>query len=96
MPKIPFDMEPSEKYIDGFNSGYIIRKESPELAKKLIDTLKEQDDYIQGLKDGKLQFERELDKEIYRWAEQHKENSSKEPTVKKDKDIDPGKDYDNL
>ncbi|WP_417591384.1 hypothetical protein [Owenweeksia hongkongensis] len=96
MPKIPFDMEPSEKYIDGFNSGYVIRKESPELAKKLIDTLKEQDDYIQGLKDGKLQFERELDKEIHRWAEQHKQNLEAPPALEKDKKKGKDIDYDDL
>lgn len=89
-------MEESEKYIKGFNSGYTLRQHSPKLAKELIDLLKEQSDYIQGLKDGKLQFEKELDKEIYRWAEQHKGNVSNEPSIKKDKDIDTGKDYDNL
>ncbi len=89
-------MEPSQKYIEGFNSGYIIRKESPELAKKLIGSLKEQDDYIQGLKDGKQQFEKELDKEIHRWAEQHKENTSELPSPEKGKDKGKGHGYDDL
>ncbi len=95
-PTTPFNMEPSAKYIEGFNSGYVIRKESPELAKNLIETLKEQDDYIQGLKDGKQQFEKELDKEIHRWADQHKENIKDQPSPEKSKDKGIGRDYDNL
>lgn len=79
-------MEPSEIYIAGFNSGYTLRKHSPDLAKKLIDTLKDQDNYIQGLKDGKLQFEQELDKEIHKWTEQHKENMKEPPSPEKSKD----------
>lgn len=89
-------MESSAKYIEGFNSGYVIRKESPELAKKLIETLKEQSDYIQGLKDGKYQFEKELDKEIHRWAEQHKENLKDQPSPEKGKDKGKGQGYDDL
>ena len=89
-------MEESEKYIKGFNSGYTLRQHSPKLAKELIDLLKEQSDYIQGLKDGKEQFEKEMDKEIHRWAEQHKANVDQEPSIKKEKGKDKGRDYDNL
>tara|TARA_R100000005_G_C4874917_1_gene129490 strand:- start:320 stop:589 length:270 start_codon:yes stop_codon:yes gene_type:complete len=89
-------MEPSQKYIEGFNSGYVIRKESPELAEKLIETLNDQGDYIQGLRDGKHQFEKELDKEIHRWSEQHKENARELPSPEKGKDKGKGQDYDVL
>lgn len=84
-------MEASEKYVEGFNSGYIIRRESPELAKKLLDALKEQDDYIQGLKDGKEQFERELDIEIERELDRH--NKDQSPSIDKGKEHDEGVDY---
>lgn len=89
-------MEESDKYIKGFNSGYTLRQHSPKLAKELIDLLKEQSDFIQGLKDGKEQFEKEMDKEIHRWAEQHKANVDQEASIKKEKDKDKGRDYDNL
>ena len=89
-------MEESEKYIKGFNSGYTLRQHSSKLAKELIDLLKEQSDYIQGLKDGKEQFEKEMDKEIHRWIEQHKANVDQEPSIKKEKGKDKGRDYDNL
>ena len=89
-------MEESKKYIDGFNSGYTLRQHAPDLARKLVDTLKEQSDYIQGIKDGTVQFEKELDIEILRFAEQHKENIKEQNPPEKDINKEKGRDYTDL
>lgn len=87
-------MEPTKEYLEGFNNGYILRAHSPELAQVMVQTLRGNTDYVQGMKDGSVQFEKEMDNEIFRWAEQHKENQQKVPKPNKEKDK--GREYDDL
>ena len=85
-------MEASKKYIDGFNSGYILRQHKPELAKSLFQTLEASNDYTQGLKDGNQAYEKELDKEILRFAEKHERDKNLQPDP--EKNHEKGKGYD--
>lgn len=44
------------QYVNGFNHAYLLAKHKPELIKNIVKT-KNQNDYIQGLIDGKNAFE---------------------------------------
>lgn len=58
---ILMDNSTSKKYVKGFNASYIIAK----YKLKLIETLLKSEinnDYLQGMKDGKLTLEKEKDK----------------------------------
>ena len=46
-----------EKYLKGFNHAYLLTKNNPELLQQILNT-KSLNSYIQGLKDGKLEFEK--------------------------------------
>ena len=48
----------TEKYIKGFNDGYLLRQHNPELVKKLLNT-PSTNEYIQGLKDGERTYSKE-------------------------------------
>jgi len=65
-----------EMYIKGFNHGYTLAKHDPDLMRSLAATTGK-GDYLQGLKDGKEQFEleqkKEKDIEAYK-ARIHKNN----------------------
>lgn len=93
-------MEATKNYVKGFNNGYLLSHHAADLADTVIDRLEGTEDYLQGLKDGKQQYEKELDKELSRWAEQHKDmqDQSREPELdkspKQDKRKDKGRDYD--
>lgn len=45
----------TEKYIKGFNDGYILKAHKPELLENILNTTSS-NDYIQGLKDGESEF----------------------------------------
>ena len=57
-------MELTNKYITGFNSGYIIRKNHPLLMKNLIKGSKGNSQYLQGLRAGGQQYEKEINVKI--------------------------------
>jgi hypothetical protein len=65
----------STKYIKGFNDAYLLAKYKPELIKSITD-IKIQNDYIQGLKDGKNTFEQS--KILSRFQEIEKLRSQRE------------------
>lgn len=48
-------------YIKGFNNGYFLAEHNPTLTEQLIRT-ETDNDYIQGLKDGKKTYELEQQK----------------------------------
>ncbi|MEQ9262046.1 MAG: hypothetical protein RLP14_02680 [Owenweeksia sp.] len=78
-------MTDKDQYVKGFNRGYALRQYRPDLA-KMIDELEGSQDFLQGFKAGKNQFETELDQEIQRGIDQHEGMSTPDQT----KDI-PGK-----
>jgi len=53
-------MELSNEYVQGFNNGYIIRKNHPLLMKTLTKGIKENSEYVEGLKAGGSQYESEM------------------------------------
>lgn len=93
-------MEATKDYIKGFNNGYLLSHHAADLADTVIDKLEGKEDYLQGLKDGKQQYEKELDKELSRWAEQHKDmqDQSRQPETDKmpnpDRTKNEDRDYD--
>lgn len=50
-------------YIEGFNTGYLIRKYESPLAQKVISNILSEADFIIGLNDGKFEYEIEFKNE---------------------------------
>ena len=48
----------TEKYIKGFNDGYILKEHKPELLENILNTTSS-NDYIEGLKDGEREFKQQ-------------------------------------
>ena len=46
-----------EKYLKGFNHAYLLAKNNPELLQQILNT-KSFNVYIQGLQDGRLEYEK--------------------------------------
>lgn len=46
----------NEKYLKGFNHAYLLAKIKPQLLQQILNT-DSLNDYIKGLKDGKLEYE---------------------------------------
>ena len=51
------EIEPSEKYVKGFNNGYLLAKHEPALLSEISRTLKSSNEYIEGIFSGKEQYE---------------------------------------
>ena len=71
-----------EEYVKGFNNGYLIRKNNPVLAKNLLGGASGKSEYLDGLKDGSKEYEKE-------WAKSLEEMKIQQMEEKK-KGIDPG------
>lgn len=71
----------SEKYLKGFNHAYLLAKNKPELLQQILNT-DSLNSYIQGLKDGKLEYEKSRVKS--RFKELQKISSQKEKNIDKD------------
>jgi hypothetical protein len=52
-------MDTEKRYIQGFNSGYLLAKHDPALLSKIITGLTPTNDYLEGLFEGKEQLELE-------------------------------------
>ena len=63
-------MDSLEEYVKGFNNGYLIRKNNPVLAKTLLDGATGKSEYLQGLKEGNQEYEKEWAKELEDMKEQ--------------------------
>ena len=72
-------MELSNEYVQGFNNGYIIRKNHPLLMKNLVKGSKGNSQYLEGLKAGAKQLEKELNVKMQRFESERK-------SIKKSKD----------
>ncbi|TDI70669.1 MAG: hypothetical protein E2O88_03200 [Bacteroidetes bacterium] len=57
-------MELSKEYIKGFNNGYLLRKHQPMIMKNLEQGIKGDSPYVQGLKDGNVEYELELNRKL--------------------------------
>jgi len=57
-------MEISREYVKGFNNGYLLRKHQPMLMKDLEQGIKGDSPYVQGLKDGNGEYEKELNRKL--------------------------------
>ena len=57
-------MEVSEEYVKGFNNGYLIRKNHPVLAKSLVSGASGESEYLEGLKAGSQEYEKEWAKNL--------------------------------
>jgi hypothetical protein len=44
-----------EKYLKGFNDGYLLKQQKPQLIENLLN-ISSSSDYIQGLKDGERTY----------------------------------------
>ena len=87
-------MDATKDYIKGFNNGYLFSQHANELADRVIDQLDSSQDYVLGLKDGKKQYEQELDREISRWSEKHKAMQEQSRQAETDKMPKPDKSKD--
>lgn len=48
-----------EKYTEGFNNGYFLSEIEPGMLEKLLTGTQGENEYLQGLKDGHLEFKKE-------------------------------------
>jgi len=48
----------TEKYMKGFNDGYLLKQHNPQLIENIL-TSTSNNDYLQGLKDGKTTHEQQ-------------------------------------
>ncbi len=71
-----------DKYVLGFNHGYILLDKNPVLL-GIISNTNSKSDYIQGLKDGSFQFYKEAHKEIMKKAEIKKAVKHNEEELKR-------------
>lgn len=62
--------EQEKQYTKGFNSGYLLSKHEPELFDQLLNSLNKDSEYIQGMKQGKHQHDRE---KLLEQIKQHQE-----------------------
>ena len=73
-------MKLTKEYLKGFNNGYLLRKHNPISIKNLEVGLKGNAPYVLGLKDGNVDYEKELNQKI--------EKVQKQSQIKsKDKDL---------
>ena len=63
-------MQISEEYVKGFNHGYLIRKNHPVLAKNLLGGATGKSEYLEGLKNGSLEYEKEWAKNLEEMKQQ--------------------------
>jgi uncharacterized protein (DUF2249 family) len=52
-----------QKYIKGFNHGYILSQHDPELLNQLLQSPNKENDYFDGLKSGHEEYEMEKAKQ---------------------------------
>lgn len=82
------EQENIEQYQKGFNEGYLLAKFLPDLSRKL-EQIKESNDRLNGIKDGRDQFIEEKKKII---LPSHLFQKSAKDKEIKNKDITPEKD----
>ena len=70
-------MELSNEYVQGFNNGYIIRKNHPLLMKSLINGTSGSSQYLQGLRAGGQQYEKEVNVKIRNLKQEQSINKKK-------------------
>ena len=63
-------MKASANYIEGFNRGYIIRRNHPLLMKNLVKGATGKSQFLDGLKAGGKQFEKEVNLKMKKYKEQ--------------------------
>ena len=59
-----------QRYIKGFNHGYLLAKHEPDLAAQLTEQPNAHSEYFQGLTYGKQEY----DKELREWANSFSRN----------------------
>lgn len=64
MTTIENEIEPSADYLKGFNEGYLLSKERPELAETIIKNVPGDTERLSGFADGHRQYEIEKDKTL--------------------------------
>lgn len=52
-------LEPSEDFFKGFNHGYQISRDSPEMKETILSAENLPEDYLVGYEDGELQYSRD-------------------------------------
>ena len=79
--------EPSPEYLKGFNEGYLLRKEMPELTASLVKSLPDNDERCVGFKAGSWQYELMMGKTTYpSWMKEQFEKDDLGPDKEIDKD----------
>ena len=66
-----------EEYVKGFNNGYLIRKNHPVLAKNLLSGASGKSEYLEGLKAGGQEYEKEWAKNLEEMKKQQVEEKKK-------------------
>lgn len=91
------DIELTPEYLAAFNNGYLLQKELPELAAKLV-AVKGTSTQLLGLRDGANEMRKEIEKEKYpEWLRSdrlEKYNQDIDLDKERDRDMeDPEREY---
>jgi hypothetical protein len=72
---------------DGFNSGYFLAKEKPELLQTLLNGASGNSEYLEGIKAGQKEYEKERMRQATRerFKEQYSKNQSNDNDMNRDR-----------
>ncbi len=71
-----------QKFIKGFNSGYLLAQHTPDIIKKLSVTVDPSNDYLSGIQLGAKQYRKE------RFKSQAKDLNRNSPNKNPDRDME--------
>ncbi len=77
-------MDNQQKYIKGFNHGYILAEHEPELAKKLVKSGRSDNEYFKGIVSGKQEYEMDKIRHVGKYLPKHyKRDKGKDRDINK-------------
>ena len=66
-------LEPSEDFLKGFNHGYSISRDKPEMKETVLSAENLPEDYRMGFEDGELEYERDRIRQEFNQQEQDRD-----------------------
>lgn len=72
----------SKKYLKGFNDAYLLAEHKPKLVEQLLKTTTE-NEYLQGMRDGKRTFEQEKTQSRYQELDDLRSQNDREQDLER-------------
>lgn len=80
-------MEDTFDFIKGFKDGYVLRQNHAVLVKRLINSFKNETEYLKGLKAGVTRYERDLNPKVEAFRERREQNGKRDKDRPKDQGL---------